>query len=124
MMKTINIILAILFAICAILQFNDPDPVFWIALYALVAAISAFAAANKYSRWVILLGMAVCIYELILLFPAFSSWMEDGMPAIAESMKAESPYIELVREFLGTALCMIALLFHYYQYARIRFKQE
>jgi fatty acid desaturase len=40
-MKLFSIIAAILFAYSAVLQFNDPDPIRWILLYASVAMLSA-----------------------------------------------------------------------------------
>lgn len=118
-MKIFNLFLTALFLLSAALQWNDPDPFFWIAIYLCAAVICGFAAFEKYNRWAILLVMAVCLYELSKLFPAFSQWINDDMPSITESMKASTPYVELVREFLGLAIVMIVLIF---QYVRARFQ--
>jgi hypothetical protein len=117
-MKIFNLVLAVFFVASAALQINDPDPWLWIGLYTTVALICGFAAFGKYNRWVILLVMAVCIFELSTLLPDFRNWIADDMPSITESMKAESPYVELVREFLGVAICLIVLIF---QYTRCRY---
>lgn len=112
-MKILNLFLTALFLISAVLQFNDPDPWFWLAIYLAVAVICGFAAFGKYNRWAILLVMAVCIYELSTLLPAFRLWIDEGMPSITGTMKASSPHVELVREFLGVAICLIVLIFQY-----------
>jgi len=116
-MKIFNLLLTALFVVSAGLQLNDPDPWFWTAMYLSVAVICGFAAFSQYNRWAILLVMAVCIYELSTLLPDFRSWISEGMPSITETMKASSPHVELVREFLGVAICLAALIF---QYARCR----
>ena len=40
-------------------------------------------------------------------------WVKKGMPSITGSMKAESPHVEYLREFLGLFIILLALLFHY-----------
>jgi hypothetical protein len=117
-MKIFNLFLTALFVVSAALQYNDPDPLFWISLYLAAAVICVFAAFNKYNRWALLLLMAACIYELWVLGPAFMQWVKDGMPSITESMKASTPHVELVREFLGVFIVFVVVVF---QYARSRF---
>lgn len=127
-MKIFNIILAVLFLIFASLQFNDePDDVWlWVCLYAGVGIISGFAAFGKYNMWVIVLGLAVVVYELFRKFPAFAQWIGDGMPSITGEMHASTPYIEYAREYFGLILCLAVLIFHYVMYAkqRARMKEE
>jgi hypothetical protein len=121
-MKIFNLVLAFLFLVFAALQFNDaPDDIlFWVAIYTLIATISAFGAFHKYNMWVIVIGLVAVVYELFRKFPSFAQWIGEGMPSIVDEMKATSPYIELVREFLGLVICLVALIFHYVRYMRIR----
>lgn len=121
-MKIFNIILAALFLGFAGLQFNDDpgDVWFWVILYTAVAVISAFAAFNRYNMWVLILAIGVVLYQMFRLFPAFSSWISAGTPSITGEMKAISPHVELVREFLGLLLCLIVLVFHYIRYTRLK----
>ncbi|MEL7124479.1 MAG: transmembrane 220 family protein [Bacteroidota bacterium] len=109
MVKTINIIVAILFVLFAIVQWNDPDPLKWIILYGSVAIVSALAAINRYYRYFTLALLLACTIGLILLIPEVITWINNGMPTIAGSMQAESPHIELMREFFGLVLCGLAL---------------
>ena len=92
--------------------------------FVLAALICVFAAFGRYNRWVILAVLAVCIYELSGLLPDFREWLREGMPSITESMKASSPHVELVREFLGVAICMIVLIFQYIRCRLIALRQE
>ena len=124
-MKIFNLILAVIFFLFAAVQLNDApgDVFFWILIYSFVAAVSGFAAYKKYNMWVILLGLAVVLYELFRKFPTIAQWVSDGMPSIFAEMKASSPYVELAREYLGLLLCLIVLVFHYIRFSKIR-KQE
>lgn len=119
-MKVINLVLGVMFVAFAALQLNDPDPVLWISIYAGIAGISFFAAFGRYNVWILVVAMTVILVELLRLLPDLSGWIDAGMPSIAGSMKAESPYIELVREFVGVLICFAALVFHFYGYRRRR----
>ena len=125
-MKIFNLILAAIFLSFAVLQFNDTpgDVIFWVLIYTGIAGISAFAAFQKYNMWVIVLGLAVVVYELFRKFPTFAQWIDDGMPSITGAMEASSPHIEFAREYLGLAICLIALIYHYVMYARQRAKMK
>ncbi len=125
-MKIFNLILAALFLSFAALQFNDSpgDILFWVLIYSGIAVISAFAAFKKYNMWVIVLGLAVVVYELFRKFPTFAQWVDDGMPSITGAMEASSPHIEFAREYLGLVICLIALIYHYVMYARQRAKTK
>jgi transmembrane protein TMEM220 len=114
-MKVLNIVLALLFTLFAYFQLNDPDPFLWVTIYIIVAAICAFAAFGKYNRWVLLIGLLGLSIYFGLLLPDFITWLKDGMPTITGSMKAESKYIELVREFLGLLILIVVLLWQYYR---------
>ncbi len=108
-MKTLNLILAGLFLLFAIVQLNDPDPWGWTAMYAFVAAVCGFAAFGKTNRYVLWAGIAVALAWMAFLLPEFINWVKMGAPNIATSMKAETPYVEFTREFLGLLICLGAL---------------
>lgn len=124
-MKTINIILALIFFLFAAVQFNDDqdDIMFWVLVYAGVGIISLFGALSKYNVMTIVLGLAVVVFELFRRFPTFAKWIGDGMPSIVEEMQASTPHVELVREYLGLCICFAALIFHYIQFYKLRNKE-
>lgn len=112
-MKILNILLCLLFVLFAYFQYNDPDPWLWITIYILVAGICAFAAFGKYHRWTTFILLLALVGYWLYLLPDFVAWVSDGMPTITGSMKAESEYIELVREFLGLLILIATLVFQY-----------
>ena len=114
-MKITNIILTALFLLFAIVQFNDPDPYYWVAIYGAVALVSGFAVAGRYNKTAILVLAGICIIWMATLIPGVIDWIEKGMPSITGTMKAESPHIEYLREFLGLLLILLALIFHFFQ---------
>ena len=110
-MKIINIILTVLFILFAVVQINDPDPWMWVILYLYVALMTAFAAFGRYISNALWFGLVFCLFKLIRLLPDFISWIQQGMPSIVETMKAEIPYVELTREFLGSTICIVVLIY-------------
>ncbi len=124
-MKTINLILAVIFLLFAAVQFNDnPDDVlFWVLVYGGIGIISLLGAFKRYHVLTIVLGLAVVVFELFRKFPTFAKWISDGMPSIIEEMQASTPHVELVREYLGLCIGFAVLVFHYIQFYKQR-KQE
>lgn len=112
-MKWANVIFGVLFLLFAAVQYNDPDPWAWMALYGFVGGILLFAAFGKRHRWVALGGLLVCLIWLTFLLPEFVSWVRMGMPSITETMKTEEPHIEYTREFLGLGICIAALFLNW-----------
>jgi hypothetical protein len=107
-MKLAYWILAAIFVLFAAAQANDPDPFLWIVLYGGTAALFAAAALDQLFRpaaWVWLLGTLVWAGALL---PDFTNWLNMGMPSIVDTMKAEQPWIELTREFLGLSVTAAA----------------
>ena len=47
-----------------------------------------------------------------LYFPDIINWFKQGMPSIVESMKAESPHVEFVREFFGLLIMILSLVLY------------
>ena len=103
-------ILIAMFIIFAILQYNDPDPFGWILVYLGVAAHIKFIDEKWYLpqiRWVLI---AVLVYLLYTYVPDIQQWVKDGMPTIVTDMKADTPYVELVREGLGLVICLLTVV--------------
>ncbi len=112
--KIINLSLAALFVLFAALQYNDPDPFHWMALYFFTALVCVFAAYRRYNIYVLWLGILVCLVWMGTLLPEFINWIKMGAPNIAGEMKATEPYIEFTREFLGVGICLGALVWQFW----------
>ena len=114
-MKMRNYVIAGLFFLFALVQLNDPDPYFWVALYSYIGMVAIIRNFRPIRKVIFLAGMAVCLIELFLILPEFLNWVELGMPTITESMKAEEPHIEFTREFLGLLIGLGTLVFYYFE---------
>jgi hypothetical protein len=100
--------LAVIFALFAAVQYNDPDPVQWMMIYGGVAVNAVLMSVNKPIKWLMWVVLAVSGLWCASLAPHFFNWMKMGYPSIVTTMKAEQPWVELVREFLGLFLSFLA----------------
>ena len=112
-MKILYAVLTILFVLFAVVQYNDPDPWLWIALYLYIAVMTGLAFFDRFYKGLLQVGLLFCLVKLGLLLPSFVDWIGQGAPSIVESMKAEQPHIELTREFLGLTICVAVLGYLY-----------
>ena len=117
-MRIFNLIAAILFALSAILQYNDPDPYLWMPIYLYGAILCWLAFRGKYYTRLYLAGIIVFAIYAVYLFlekDGVADWLQKHQAEnIAGSMKAEKPWIEATREFFGLVLLMVALLVDYF----------
>jgi hypothetical protein len=108
-MKALNWVLAVMLGLFTVVQYNDPDPILWMLMYGYVAVICALAALGRWNKQAILAGLVGSIAWAFLLLPEFVNWIKMGCPNIAKQMKAETPYVEFTREFLGLVICVVVL---------------
>lgn len=113
-MKITNGILAVLFFVFAALQLNDLDPWVWIGIYGSVAVLCGITTVGYYAPKVILGAILFTIFGIGWYLPDFVNWLQTGMNSITTSMKAETPHVELVREFLGLVLVLATLIWLYW----------
>ena len=109
-----HLIISALFLLFAIFQYNDPDFYIWIPIYLIVAVVIFLYGRGKYHIRVFQILLAFYILGMISYYPDVIAWIQDGTPSIASSMKAESPFIEFIREFFGLGICALALGFYTY----------
>ncbi len=114
-MKIVSSIFGVMFLAFTFVQFNDPDPILWIAIYGAMLVVSIMAFFNRYIKmWMLGLGVAYLIYAA-LLFPSAMVWLksEDRSLLFDDIAKMQYPYIEETREFLGLVICIAVLAFYF-----------
>ena len=125
-MKVFNIFFCFVFIVFAALQYNDPDPYIWMPVYLYAALLCWFAFRNKFYPAAYLTGIAV--YAVYALYKAFDEnglidWItKHNAQNIADTMKAETPWVEETREFFGLVILIVVLLIDYV-YAKKRITQ-
>ena len=124
-MKIFNIFFCFVFIVFAALQYNDPDPYIWVPIYLYTAVFCWLASRNKFYPAAYLIG--VTVYALYAIYKVFDTnglidWMtKHNSENIAETMKAEKPWIEETREFFGLVILIVVLLVNYF-YAKRKTK--
>ena len=89
----------------AAVQYNDPDPLHWMALYALTAICCLGAIAEKYWPWLLWMLLGMSVTEMLIALDGFRQWLAlGGQNLLSQQMAAEKPWIEQSREFLGAGI--------------------
>jgi hypothetical protein len=116
-MKIFNIFFCLAFILFAALQYNDPDPYIWMPIYLYAAVLCWLAFRNKFYPGAYLIGIAVyTVYALYKMFDTngLVDWMtKHHAQNIADTMKAETPWVEETREFFGLVILIVVLLIDY-----------
>jgi hypothetical protein len=92
--------MALLFAFAAALQFNDPDPIQWVAIYATASVLSLAVAMRRRMPAAVIMTVAVVAI-------AWAAWIAFGGPAASEyrhmfdAWEMTSPSVDEAREASG-----------------------
>ena len=111
-MKWLHFAIFILFTLFAYFQWNDPDPLVWIVIYLIVASVAFQAYRGRFYHKVNVGIILIFLVGAATYVPDLLQWFRDDMPSLTESMKASSPYIELVREFFGLIIAIVVMSFY------------
>ena len=109
----LHIFAGLLFLMMAVIQFNDPDPVYWIVVYALVAAIPLSRATGHRLPRALMLAGGMVLAGLLISGPGLLDYIASGdYDSISGKMMDEKPYVESAREFVGLFAAAICLLIY------------
>jgi len=103
------------FSAFAYLQLNDPDPLFWISIYGLVA-LASLGRLLGYAHGLAFLILTLALVVIsIIYFPGFIEYLiQPNKNEIVGEMVYKKPYIEETREFIGLWLAA-GSTFHQYK---------
>jgi hypothetical protein len=99
-----------LFAVCVALQWNDPDPARWMAIYgaaAVIAGVLPLARAQPWARFAAFAVAAVAAAWAGYLLSRV--WGRVGLSDLSEHMMMKGGAVEEARELGGLAIVAIAL---------------
>ena len=107
------------FVLSAAVQYNDPDPALWVAIY-VVAAVSCVGAAAIVAGVVVhgrvavgrvaVATAVVAVAWAATLVPAAVAWLQSDHDAVSFTMKTGDVGEELARECGGLTLVVVAEL--------------
>lgn len=108
-------IFGILCLVSAGLQYNDPDPLFWMVIYGTSALVSFGLALEKLPFYVPLIGGVLCAIGFVLAFPEQFEGFEIG--------SGEIKNVEEGREAFGLLIVgLVLLVFSAWERFRTRLK--
>lgn len=111
MMRYVNLAVAAVFAWCAILQYNDPDPWLWIAVYAAATVVAALAAFGRYPLPALAALSLVCLVWMSALFGGVLDFIAQDDPGqLFTGMSPDRPYVEQTREFGGLGIILLGCI--------------
>ncbi|MEO9893785.1 transmembrane 220 family protein [Aurantibacter sp.] len=87
----------------AVLQYNDPDPLLWIVIYAIAALVSFGVALNRVSYLLPLIFGVLGVLGAIYVYPETFEGFEIG--------KGDIKNIEEGREAFGLIIMSVAMFF-------------
>ena len=107
----VNIFLALIFFLFAIVQLNDPDPVIWFSIYLLTAVLCAVSIFRKIPLALLYgFGLVMLFYAAMHLEFAVEWLMSDNKSELFGEMQEAKYYLEGTREFLGLLIAISALV--------------
>jgi hypothetical protein len=98
----------LLFISFAVFQYNDPDPLLWMSIYLVAAALSVAAGFGKVSNAVLVTASIVYAIGTIYWWPEQFEGVGDSMRDAATGALLKN--VEEGRESLGLAICSVAML--------------
>ena len=110
MNKYFHAFAAILFFVLAAIQFNDPDPFYWIVVYLATSAVAGamFFGKKQATFTIVVIGM-VLAGLLVSASGTFEYFKTGDFASILGEMDGEKSYIESAREFGGLLIAAIYL---------------
>ena len=111
--RLVHAVVALTFLAMAAVQLNDPDPVYWTAVYCAVAVVPAARVVGSQLSTTSVIAFGMVLAGLLISWPGFLDYLGSGdYSAIGSEMTVEKPYVESAREFLGLLIAAICLMFY------------
>ncbi len=102
--KIVTVFFLIIFLLSAAVQYNDPDPERWIAIYGLAALACVSVLIDRkphaYVFWIMAVGYLVA---------AYFQWPPKFEGFLFDEMKMRSLNIEEARETGGLVICAVGM---------------
>lgn len=99
--KFFAVLMIVLFSYAIVVQFNDPDTAYWIALYAISLLTTVLAVINVSLGGFYWLVLGIYLASVAWLSPNFSSTSLEAFAAVG----MDNIQQELVRELWGMVIC-------------------
>ena len=102
LLKILNLIFLLAFLLAALLQYNDPDPIRWVAIYIAAATLCKLQHFNQITPIFPVLLLIICLAWIGMLVPSLTqgvAWTD-----ILDSLAMKTKAVEEAREIGGLVL--------------------
>ena len=100
-------------ATMAWLQVNDPDPIYWVAVYLIAMLVPLLHLIRRRPRRLYWLATGMIAAGLLISLVGFIEFVRyDNLSALTASMQSH-PRVEAAREFLGLLIALAVMLIYY-----------
>lgn len=107
----VNIFLALVFILFAIVQLNDPDPAIWFSIYLVTAVLCAVSIFRKIPLALLYgFGLVLLFYAAMHLEFAVQWVFSEDKGELFGEMQEDKYYLEGTREFLGLLIAILTLI--------------
>ncbi|MCC6144115.1 MAG: transmembrane 220 family protein [Candidatus Hydrogenedentes bacterium] len=100
-LRTLNAIMIVLFGLSIAVQYNDPDALLWMAIYAYAFVMTTMAFFNRYTI-LAPLGMIAYLIGWAVNMP---TWNPAEIAHLLSQPKMSTNDVEVAREALGLLIC-------------------
>ncbi len=108
----VNIFLAFVFILFAIVQLNDPDPAIWFSIYLLTAVLCAVSIFRRIPLALLYgFGLVLLFYAAMHLEFAVEWILSENKSELFGEMQEDKYYLEGAREFLGLLIVILAVVY-------------
>ena len=112
-MRLIDAGIAVLLLVFAFVQLNDPDPAYWVLVYAGTGAVFLAAVVGRYSYFVASALVGAVLAGMAIALPGFFDYFRSqDASSLVGAMLPEKPWVEPAREFLGLGINLALLLWY------------
>lgn len=101
--KFFAVLMVVMFSYAIVVQFNDPDTMYWIILYAISLLTTVLALTNVSLGGFYWLVLGIYLASVAWLSPNFSATSLDAFASVG----MDNVQQELVRELWGMVICAI-----------------
>jgi hypothetical protein len=98
----LNVLFLLAFLLSAAVQYNDPDPLQWAAIYLAAAGMCALQMRNKLPRWLPLALLLTSVAWIGMLLPSIVG--QVSLAEVFESITMKTKAVEEAREIGGLIL--------------------
>jgi|TARA_Y100000996_G_C22335261_1_gene566220 hypothetical protein len=103
---------ALLFFVFAVIQLNDPDPLYWIIVYGGTSAILIARSFGKRNQFLTGVCVGAVLTGVVSTAPSFTQYISSGTLLSILSNMQDQNYIENSREFIGLIISLTVLAVH------------